>query len=120
MIGFLKGTLEAIYEDRIMIDVNGIGFNVCMPGSQLELLAPIGTDVKVYTYLAVREDAMLLYGFITADSLEFFKMLIQVNGIGPKGALALLSSISTDDLRFAIMSGDAKTISKAPPNKYRP
>ena len=114
MIGFLKGTLEAIYEDRIMIDVNGIGFNVCMPGSQLDMLDPVGTDIKVYTYLAVREDAMLLYGFTTADSLELFKMLIQVNGIGPKGALALLSSMSTDDLRFAIMSGDAKTISKAP------
>ncbi len=114
MIGFLKGKLEAIYDERIVIDVNGIGFNVSMPVSQLEMLEPMGADVKVYTYLSVREDAMQLYGFTTADSLELFKLLIQVNGIGPKGALALLSSMSTDDLRFAIMSGDAKTISKAP------
>ena len=114
MIGFLRGKLEAIYDERIVIDVNGIGFNVSMPVSQLELLEPMGSDVKVYTYLAVREDAMQLYGFITADSLELFKLLIQVNGIGPKGALALLSAMSVEDLRFAIMSGDAGTISKAP------
>ena len=114
MIGFLRGKLEAIYDERIVIDVNGIGFNVSMPVSQLEMLEPMGSDVKVYTYLAVREDAMQLYGFMTADSLELFKLLIQVNGIGPKGALALLSAMSVDDLRFAIMSGDAKTISKAP------
>ena len=114
MIGFLRGKLEAIYDERIVIDVNGIGFNVSMPVSQLEMLEPMGSDVKVYTYLAVREDAMQLYGFMTADSLELFKLLIQVNGIGPKGALALLSAMSVEDLRFAIMSGDAKTISKAP------
>lgn len=114
MIGFLKGKLEAIYDERIVIDVNGIGFNVSMPVSQLEMLDPRGADVKVYTYLAVREDAMQLYGFTTADSLELFKLLIQVNGIGPKGALALLSAMTVEDLRFAIMSGDAKTLSKAP------
>ena len=114
MIGFLKGTLEAIYEEKILIDVNGIGFNVSMPVSQLEMLEPMGSLVKIYTYLAVREDAMQLYGFTTMDSLDLFKLLIQVNGIGPKGALAILSTMSTDDLRFAIMSGDAKTISKAP------
>ncbi|MCR4806800.1 MAG: Holliday junction branch migration protein RuvA [Lachnospiraceae bacterium] len=114
MIGFLKGRLEAIYDDRIVIDVNGIGFNVSMPVSQLEMLEPMGSEVKVYTYLAVREDAMQLYGFTTADSLDLFKLLIQVNGIGPKGALALLSTMTTDDLRFAIMSGDVGAISKAP------
>ena len=114
MIGFLKGTIDSIYEDRIMIDVNGIGFNVYMPAAQRDMLGARGSDIKVYTYMAVREDAMQLYGFTTADSLDLFKMMIQVNGIGPKGALALLSAMSTDDLKFAIMSGDAKTISKAP------
>lgn len=114
MIGFLKGILDSIYEDRIIIDVNGMGFNVYMPASQREMLESRGSQIKVYTYMAVREDAMQLYGFTTADSLELFKLLIQVNGIGPKGALALLSAMSTDELKFAIMSGDAKTISKAP------
>ena len=114
MIGFLKGRIEAIYDEKVLIDVNGIGFNVGMPLSQIELLGSIGTDVKIYTYLSVREDAMQLYGFTTADSLDLFKLLIQVNGIGPKGALSLLSAMSTDDLRYAIMSQDSKTISKAP------
>lgn len=114
MIGFLKGIIDSIYEDRIIIDVNGIGFNVYMPASQREMLEQRGSQIKVYTYMAVREDAMQLYGFTTADSLELFKLLIQVNGIGPKGALALLSTMGTDEIKFAIMSGDAKTISKAP------
>ncbi len=114
MIGFLKGVIEAIYDDRIVIDVNGLGFNVNMSLSQMEMLPPYGSSIKVYTYTAVREDAIQLYGFTTADSLELFRMLITVNGIGPKGALAILSSMNTDELRYAIMSGDAKTISKAP------
>lgn len=114
MIGLLKGTVEAIYEDRVLVDVNGIGFNVNMPLSQIERVGAKGSEVKVYTYLSVREDAMQLFGFNTADSLDLFKLLIQVNGIGPKGALGLLASMTTDDLRFAIMSGDSKTLSKAP------
>ena len=73
-----------------------------------------GSAITVYTYLNVREDAMQLYGFLTKDDLDLYRLLIQVSGIGPKGALSLLSVMSADDLRFAIVSGDAKTISKAP------
>ena len=82
--------------------------------AQLSILPGIGNTVKVYTYLSVREDAMQLYGFLTKDDLNMFKLLIQVNGIGPKGALAILSVMSLADLKFAILSGDSKTISKAP------
>ena len=114
MIGYLKGEVAAIYEDRIIIEVNGIGYNVIMPASSLDLIDGIGVSIKVYTYLAVREDAMLLYGFLTKDDLDFYKLLIQVNGVGPKGALAMLSVMTTDDLRFAILSDDAKKIGKAP------
>ncbi len=114
MIGYVKGEVAAIYDDRIVIEVGGIGYNIFMPGSSLELIDGIGAQLKVYTYLLVREDALLLYGFLTKDDLELYKLLISVNGIGPKGALALLSVMSADDLRFAIMSGDAKTIGKAP------
>lgn len=114
MIGYLKGEVAGIYGDRIIIEVNGIGYNVIMPASSLDLIDGLGISIKVYTYLAVREDAMHLYGFLTRDDLEFFKLLIQVNGIGPKGALALLSVMTTDDLRFAILSDDAKKIGKAP------
>lgn len=114
MIGYLKGEVAGIYEDRIVLEVNNIGYNVYMPASSLDLIDGLGIEIKVYTYLAVREDAMHLYGFLTKDDLDFYKLLIQVNGIGPKGALALLSVMTTDDLRFAILSDDAKRISKAP------
>ncbi len=114
MIGYLKGEVAAIYEDRIVIEVGGIGYNVFMPGSSLDLIDGIGITVKVYTYLSVREDAMTLYGFLTKDDLDLYKMLITVNGIGPKGALALLSVMTAEELKFAILSGDAKQIGKAP------
>lgn len=114
MIGFLKGEIDSIYEDRIVLDVNGVGYNVFMPYSQIETLPGRGEMVKIYTFLNVREDAMHLYGFSTNDDLEFYKLLIQVNGIGPKGALALMSFMGTDNIKFAIMSSDAKSISKAP------
>ena len=80
----------------------------------LDFLPSMGNTVKIYTFLNVREDAMQLFGFLTHDDLDIFKMLITVNGIGPKGALGILSVLSTDDLRFAVLSGDDKTISKAP------
>jgi len=114
MIGFLRGEIDSIYDDRIVIEVGGIGYNVFMPYSHIESLPGRGNEVKVYTYLAVREDAMTLFGFSTKDDLDFFKLLITVNGIGPKGGLQLMSFMSSDDLRFAILSSDAKTISKAP------
>lgn len=114
MIGYLKGIVAGVYEDMAVIEVGGIGMNVHMPASCLDLIDGIGTDIKVYTYLHVREDAMTLYGFLTRDDLELYRMLISVNGVGPRGALALLSVMNADDLRFAILSGDSKMISKAP------
>ena len=114
MIGYLKGEVAGIYEDRIILEVGGIGYNIFMPASSLEMIESVGCSIKVYTYLLVREDALLLYGFLTKDDLDLYKMLISVNGIGPKGALAILSVMSVDDLRFAILSGDAKAIGKAP------
>ncbi|MBQ8971293.1 MAG: Holliday junction branch migration protein RuvA [Lachnospiraceae bacterium] len=114
MIAYLKGTVAAIYEQQIVLEVNDIGYNVQMPQSSLQLIGGVGEELKVYTYLNVREDAMLLFGFLTRDDLELFKQLLQVGGIGPKGGLALLSAMSADDLRFAIVSSDEKTIAKAP------
>ena len=73
-----------------------------------------GSEVKIYTYLYVKEDILNLYGFMSKEDLYIFKLLITVNGIGPKGALGILSTISPDDLRFAVLAGDIKTISKAP------
>ena len=114
MIGYLKGEVAGIYEDRIILEVGGIGYNIFMPASSLDLIDGIGISIKIYTYLLVREDTLSLYGFLTKDDLDLYKLLISVNGIGPKGALALLSVMTADDLRFAILSGDAKTIGRAP------
>ena len=114
MIGYLKGEVAGIYEEQIVLEVSNIGYNIKMSASTIDCIRGLGEEIKVYTYLSVREDAMQLYGFLTKDDLDFFKLLIQVNGIGPKGALGILSVMTTDDLRFAILSADAKTISKAP------
>jgi len=114
MISYIKGELTDYDENGIVVENHLIGYDIRVPSSVLSQLPPIGEQVKVYTYLYVREDAMLLYGFLTKDDLEIFKLLITVNGIGPKGALGILSAISPDDLRFAILSDDAKAISKAP------
>ena len=114
MIGYIKGEVAGIYEDRIILEVGGIGYNIFMPASSLDLIEGTGIDIKVYTYLHVREDAILLYGFLTKDDLELYKLLISVNGIGPKAALALLSVMNADELRFAILSQDVKQIGRAP------
>lgn len=114
MYAYLKGTLEEITEDSIVIEVADIGYNVKVSTTTAELLPGIGSEVKIYTYTLVREDTFSLYGFLTRDDLEIFKKLITVNGIGPKGGLAILSVMNADALRFAIMAGDAKSIAKAP------
>ena len=114
MYAYLKGTLEEITEDNIVVEVGNIGYNVKVSTTTADLLPPLGNEVKIYTYTLVREDMFSLYGFLTRDDLEIFKKLITVNGIGPKGGLAILSVMSADALRFAIMAGDAKSIAKAP------
>lgn len=114
MIAYLKGEIVDITEDNLVLDVNNIGYNVKISTSVANMLPGIGNDIKIYTYTLVKEDAFQLYGFLTKDDLEIFKKVITVNGIGPKGALAILSVMSADDLRFAIIAGDAKAISKAP------
>ncbi len=116
MIAFLKGRVAEIEENTAVIEVNGIGYEICVPASAVQALAAYGDEetVKVFTYTYVREDTLALFGFLSKDDLEMFKLLITVSGIGPKGAVAMLSGASTDDLRFAIMAGDVKTLSKAP------
>lgn len=114
MISYIKGELTEIMEDAIVVENNGIGFNIRVPATVISEFCVTGEQVKVYIYLQIREDAHSLYGFLTRDDLEIFKMLINVNGIGPKGALAILSTISPDDLRFAVLSDDVKLISSAP------
>lgn len=98
----------------MIIEVAGIGYNIRISSGTASLLPPVGEEAKLYTYTSVREDAIALYGFLTKDDLDIFKLLIGVNGIGPKGGQSILSVMSPDELRFAILSGDAKMIAKAP------
>ena len=114
MIQYIQGTLAMADENAVVIDNHGIGYYILVPASVLEQMPALGKEVKIYTYLHVREDIMQLFGFLSVDDLEVFKQLITVNGIGPKGGLGILSVMSADDLRFAIMADDAKSIAKAP------
>ena len=114
MIGYVKGILEEADDQCIIVDNHGIGYRIFVPGSVFSGAIPIGQEVKVYTYLNVKEDAMQLYGFATRDDLRVFKLLLGVNGIGPKAGLGILSALSADDLRFAVLADDAAAIAKAP------
>lgn len=114
MISYLKGELAEIKENYVVVEVGSIGYEISLPSSAIQRLPSTGNNVKIFTYLYVREDAIALFGFLTKDDLEMFKLLITVNGIGPKGALGILSFISADDIRFAVLAEDVKTIAKAP------
>lgn len=114
MIGYLKGEIAEVKESYVVLEVGNIGYEVYLPTSAIMELPSKGSTVKLYTYLHVREDAIGLFGFLTKDDLEMFKLLITVNGIGPKGALGILSAISADEIRFAVLAEDAKAIAKAP------
>lgn len=114
MYSYIKGILTDMEDDLVVVEAGGIGYNIYTTGQTFDYLPSVGEEIKLYTYLNVREDAMMLYGFLTKDDLRVFKLLIGVSGIGPKGALAILSVMTTDDLRFAVLGEDAKAISKAP------
>ncbi len=114
MISYIRGELAAVEEEKVIVDVGGVGYGIYMPGQSMGRLPAIGSEVKLHTYLNVREDAMQLFGFLTRDDLKIFKLVIGVSGIGPKGGLSILSKLTPDDLRFAVLSGDAKAISAAP------
>lgn len=114
MFAFIRGKIDYISEDNVVIDTGGVGYNVKISSGTLAALPGIGEEIKLYTYTCVREDMFSLFGFLSRDDLEIFKKLITVNGIGPKGGLAILSVMSADNLRFAILSGDSASIAKAP------
>ena len=114
MISYIRGELVALEEDKVIVDVGGVGYGIFMSGQAMGQLPPVGSKVKIHTYLNVKEDAMQLYGFLNRDALSVFKLLIGVSGIGPKAGLNILSCLSPDELRFAVLAGDVKTISSAP------
>lgn len=114
MISFIKGMVADIEEDKVVIECNQIGYNIFVPASVIGNINRTGEEVKLYTYMSVREDAVTLFGFLAKEELNLFKKLISVSGIGPKGALGILSTLSVDNLKLAILSEDAKAIAKSP------
>ena len=114
MINYIIGKLAGVTQSSIIVENGGIGYEILVPLSVIDRVGQVGNEIKIYTYMHVREDLLQLFGFIKKDELDVFKLLITVSGIGPKGALGILGSMGVDDLRFAVLTGDSKTIAKAP------
>ena len=113
MIAFLEGTLSEALPTQIVVNVHGVGYQVLIPVSSFDRLPPPGSPVKILTHLAVREDAHILYGFCTAGERDLFRLLMHhVSGVGPKIALAVLSGLSVEMFKSAVVAGDTGTISK--------
>lgn len=113
MFYYLKGKLANTSATTAVIDCGGVGFLLTVSTNTLSHLTKMGEEVKLYTYMSVREDAMELYGFYTEAELDMFKQLINVSGVGPKAAISLLSAFSPERLASAIVTGDVKMISGA-------
>ena len=113
MISFVQGKVIDLTENTAVVLAGGLGLEIWMKGADLSRLS-IGEETSVHTYFQVREDAMQLFGFSSKDDLSVFKLLLAVNGVGPKAALGILGGISANDLRRAVMADDVKTLSTAP------
>ena len=113
MYAFFKGKIDKIYNNRIILDVNDIGYEIYIPESDIYTLN-IGEMVKIYTYLHVREDEMKLFGFKSSESLEFFKKLITVSGVGPKAAIGIISKVDTESLCVAIATENIAALKSVP------
>ena len=113
MYAYFIGRVAQINNDSIVLETNNIGYNIIMSARDLAEVMP-GDELKVYTYTSVREDAIWLYGFLDRESLDFYKLLLMVNGVGPKGAMGILSGASLDDIQVAIIAQDSKALGKMP------
>lgn len=113
MIGYLKGVISHIFVNSCFIDVHGVGYRTYAPASTLDTFC-VGQEAMLYTYMSVREDAIVLYGFATQDEYDLFMLLIGVNGVGPKVALGILSAGTADSFRLAVHQKDIKSLTKMP------
>jgi len=114
MIGRLRGTLLVRQPPQLLIDINGVGYEVEAPMSTFYQLPEAGVEVTLHTHMVVREDAQLLYGFVQEDERRMFRALIKVNGVGPKLGLTILSGISAEEFIQTIVNGDAKALTRLP------
>ena len=114
MISFIRGQVVDSTENSVIVETAGIGYEIFMTGTAIEKAVRSEGKVKIHTYFHVREDVMQLFGFLSRDDLHMFRLLLGVNGIGPKAALGVLAGLTADELSFAILSDDVKTLSRAP------
>ena len=114
MLAYVKGTLEIKTKGYIVVETGGIGYKIFMPESTIEKLGAIGEEIKIFTFMRVREDDVSLYGFITNEELRMFELLLSVSGIGAKGALTILSNITPSQFALAVISNDVGMLKKLP------
>lgn len=114
MIAYIKGMVEQITEQSVVLDNQGIGYLINASSATLSRLPRKGEVTQLYTYLQVKEDGMSLFGFLTQEELQLFRLLISVSGIGPKVSTAILATLSTEQIITAIASQDSEAFSKAP------
>ena len=114
MIGYIKGTVEYMDAESIILEANNVGFRILVPQSYQGVRIHLGDELQIFTFMSVREDDITLFGFLTMEELEIYKLLLTVSGIGPKAALGVLSYLEPDALRLAVLTDDDKTIAKAP------
>lgn len=113
MIAYISGALVSAGENYIVIDNHGMGYRIFVSGKFLEHIPAYGTQIKIYTHMYIREDELTLYGFYSEEELSVFRILIGISGVGPKVAMAILTALTIQELQLAVISEDAKTISKA-------
>jgi Holliday junction DNA helicase RuvA len=114
LIAYVKGTLEQVLDNAVVIDCHGLGYLVQVSPATISRLPARGSELKLFTYMQVKEDGQALYGFITQEEVRLFTLLISVSGIGPKAAASILASFSPSQLIMAIVADDAVLLSKAP------
>ncbi|MGV8980396.1 Holliday junction branch migration protein RuvA [Clostridium sp.] len=114
MYEYIKGTFVGINKDYIVVDNNGMGYKIYTSGSTMANMPKTDESVLLYIKQIVREDFIGLYGFLTKDEIEMFTLVMSTNGVGAKAALSLLSICSVSNLKYAIVSGDEKTLQRAP------
>ena len=114
MYAFFKGKIESVLKDRVIINVNNIGYEIYMPENELQELKEKQEEVKINTYLQVREDDMKLFGFLSVETLNFFKKLISVSGVGAKIALGIIANVSASDMCVSIATDDVASLKQIP------
>lgn len=114
LIIYIKGILKTVTEKHVIVEVGGIGYEIIMPHSLSLKLPPCGQEVKIHTYDHVREDARILYGFITTGEKDMYEQILTVNGIGPKVAMNILSGLTPNEIINAVISADVKSLTTVP------